>query len=65
MNMAGTRGRSSKVVKPRCRLDIRKHSLAHRIVDIWNGLDESIFAYDSINGYKNRIDNFLYGRGFI
>jgi ribonuclease P/MRP protein subunit RPP40 len=65
LNTAPTRGHSLKLIKPRCRLDIRKYSFAHRIIDIWNSLDESIIACDSINGFKGRIDKFLYGRGFI
>ena len=52
--MASTRGHSSKVVKPRCRLDTRTFSFAHRVVDSWNGLDESIIACDLIKGLKNR-----------
>jgi len=40
-------------------------SFAHRIIDVWNRLDESIIACDSINGFKNRIDKRLHGRGFI
>ena len=59
------RGHSLKIVKPRCRLDVRKFSFAHRVVDMWNSLDERIVACDSINGFKNRLDKFLYGRGFL
>ena len=55
--------RSLKVVKLICRLDIRRFSFAHCIVDIWNGLDESIIAQNSITGFKNRIDKFLHSRG--
>ena len=65
MNMASTRDHSLKVVKTRRCLDIRKFSFAHRIVNIWNGLDESIIVCDSINGFKNRIDKCLHGWGFI
>ena len=53
------------MVKPRCGLDIRRVSFAHHIVDIWNGLDESITACDSSDGFKNRIDTLLHGPGFI
>jgi len=52
LNQAHTRGHSLKLIKPRCRLDIRKFSFAHRIIDVWNSLDESIIACDSINGLK-------------
>ena len=62
---APTRGHTLKLVKPRCHLDIRKFSFAHRVVDMWNSLDDDIVACDSINGFKNRIDKLLNGRGFI
>ena len=65
LSTAPTRGHSWKLVKPRCRLDIRKFSFAHRVVDAWNSLDENIVACDSINGFKNRLDKFMQGRGFI
>ena len=65
VNTAPTRGHCLKLIKPRCHLDIRKYSFAHRIVDIWNSLDDNIIACDSINGFKCKIDRFLYGRGFI
>ena len=62
---APTRGHALKLVKPRCHLDIRKFSFAHRVVVMWNSLDDDIIACNSINGFKNRIDKFLNGRGFI
>ena len=58
---APTRGRTLKLVKPRSHLDNRKFSFAHRVIDTWNSLDESIIACNSINGFKNRIDKFLNG----
>ena len=65
LSTAPTRGHSLKLVKPRCRLDVRKFSFAHRVVDAWNSLDDSIVACDSINSFKNRLDKFMQGRGFI
>jgi len=65
LNTAPTRGHSLKLIKPRCHLDVRKYSFAHRVIDIWNILEENTIACDSINGFKVRIDKFLYGRGFI
>ena len=41
-----------KIVKPRCRLDVRKFSFAHRVVEMWNNLDDRIVACDSINSLK-------------
>ena len=65
LNTAPTRSHSLKLVKPRCRLEVRKYSFAHRVIDIWNSLDDNTIACDSLNGFKNRIDKFLIGRGFI
>ena len=41
-----SRGHSLKLLKPRCRLDIRKFLFVHRVIDIWNSLDESTIAYN-------------------
>jgi len=46
LNTAPTRGHSLKLVKPRCRLDVRKYSFAHLVVDVWNSLDENVIACD-------------------
>jgi hypothetical protein len=56
LNTAPTRGHSLKLVKPRCRLDVRKFSFAHRVIDIWNSLDENkTKACDSLISFKNRL----------
>jgi hypothetical protein len=60
-----TRGHSFKLFKTGCKLDCRKFAFAHRVVNIWNSLDKDVIACDSINGFKNRLDKFLKGRGFI
>jgi hypothetical protein len=65
LSTAPTRGHSLKLIKPRCRLDIRKFSFTHRVIDAWNSLDDNIVACDSINSFKNRLDKFMQGRGFI
>jgi len=65
LSTAPTRGHYLKLVKPTCKLDVRKLSFSHRVIEIWNSLDDTIVACDSINSFKNRIDTFLYGRGFI
>ena len=65
LNNTHTRGHSLKVYKPRCHLDSRKFAFSHRVVNVWNNLDDNIIACDSINGFKNRIDKYLKGRGFI
>ena len=63
LSRAHTRGHSLKLIKPRCRLDIRKFSFAHRVIEIWNSLDDSIIACDSINGFKIKINKFCMVEG--
>ena len=65
LSTAPTRGHFLKLVKPRCRLDVRKFSFAHRVLEMWNSLDDRIVACDSINIFLNRLDKFLYGRRFV
>jgi hypothetical protein len=54
LNNLLTRGHSLKLVKPRCRLDVRKISFAHWIVDVWNSLDNVTVACASTNRFKKR-----------
>jgi len=37
----------------------------HRVVDVWDSSDDNVIACDSLKGFKNRLDKFLHGRGFI
>ena len=51
---------SLPLVTSACRFGIRKFSFANRIVDLWNGLDESVVASDSIKGFKNSNDKHFF-----
>ena len=63
LSQAHTRGHSLKLIKPRCRLDIRTFSFAHRVIEIWNSLDDNIIACDSINGLKIKSISFCMVEG--
>jgi len=63
VNTALTKGHCLKLFKPRCHWDIRKYYFAHRIVDIWNSLDDSIVARDLINGFKGKLTSFCMVEG--
>ena len=41
-NNSRTRGHSAKIVKRRCRLDLRRHFFSQRVIDRWNRLDQSV-----------------------
>ena len=53
------RGHTLKVAKPRVRLDIRLHSVSHRVVNYWNNLPVEIVEYQSINNFKYKLSMFL------
>ena len=53
------RGHSLKLKKPHCRLDIKKFSFAHRVVDGWNRLPRVVVEGESINTFRSRLDNYM------
>jgi len=38
-------------------LCIKKYSFAVRVVNIWNGLPDSVISSNNVNTFKNRLDN--------
>ena len=51
-----TRGHSKTVAIRRIRTEIKKHSIAHRSVTIWNDLPENIVSSPTLNIFKRRLD---------
>ena len=62
---APTRGLTLKLIKPRCYLDIRKFSFAQGVLIHGTAWMEVLLHATQFNGFKNRIDKVLNGRGFI
>ena len=54
-----TRGHSERFTKKSSRLDVRKYSFSQRVVNEWNGLDQSSIDSSSLNVFKNRLDKYL------
>jgi len=38
--------------------DLRKYFFTSRVVNVWNCLSSFVIAADSVNCFKNRLDNF-------
>jgi hypothetical protein len=55
-NVKGTRGHSAKLVKIRCKGDIRRHFFSLRVVSRWNNLDDDTVTSRSINIFKSKLD---------
>ena len=54
-----TRGHSRKLVKNRCRLDLRKQFFSERVVSTWNGLGEDVVSAGSVNIFKKKLQREL------
>ena len=50
------RGHGQKIQKQRARLDLRKASFTHRVVDTWNLLPGAVVASETVNGFKNSFE---------
>ena len=51
-----TRGHGKKLKKERCIRDIKKYSFPHRVVNIWNGLEEDVVNAISVHKFKAELD---------
>ncbi len=51
-----TRGNRYKIIKKNCRLNIRKYSFTHRVVDIWNNLPDRVVTAKTVKSFENRLD---------
>ena len=58
-----TRGHKAALAKEQCRLDIRKYSFSHRVINEWNKLPNDCVNASSVNMFKNRIDIHLIRAG--
>ena len=54
-----TRGHGKKLKKFSCRLDLRKYSYSHRIIDKWNELPEDVVNSSSLEIFKKRLDKHM------
>ena len=59
LNPRISRGHKFKIIKPRARLDIKKYSFSHRVVEHWNNLPAMAVESDSINCFKGHVDRYL------
>jgi hypothetical protein len=54
-NTVRTRGHTAKVLKKRCKTDLRKFFFSERVIDRWNSLDQKCIEAESINAFKNNL----------
>ena len=51
-----TRGHELKLYTNRSRLDLRKNFFSQRVVSHWNNLPATVIKAESVNSFKNRLD---------
>jgi len=55
-NITNTSGHSAKIIKNRCRLELRRYFFSERVVDRWNSLPRDVINADSLNAFKGGLD---------
>jgi ribonucleases P/MRP protein subunit RPP40 len=51
-----TRGHALKLVKRRCKLQLRSNMLGYRMVNFWNSLPEDVVCSETVDVFKGRFD---------
>ena len=54
-----TRGHKATLVKERCRLNMRKYSFSHKMINGWNKLSNDCVNTNSVNTLKSKINRYL------
>ena len=53
---------ADNIMKPKSRLDIRKHFFSCRVVDDWNNLPDHVKKSGSVDDFKTNYDNYMAGK---
>ena len=61
---SGTIGHKAALGKELCRLDMRKYSFSHRVINEWNKLSNDCVNVSNVNMFKNRIDRYMIRAGY-
>jgi len=56
-NFHNTRGHSYKLETTRSRLELRRNFFSQRVTSHWNKLSEKVVQAETVNTFKNRLDN--------
>ena len=59
-----TRGHDYRIFKQHCIITSRLTFFTNRIVNQWNSLPQHVITSDSLNKFKNNLDQYLYEIGY-
>ena len=58
-----SRGHGKKLRKDNYRRDVKRNSFPHRVLDVWNELDEEVVCAETIHDFKTNLDKMRYRDG--
>ena len=53
-----TRGNQLKLYKCHCTVDVTKHYLSNRVVNVWNSLPDTVVTGASVLSFRRQLDKF-------
>jgi len=53
-----TRGNKFKLIQHHCHYDLRKFNFTNQVIPIWSSLSNRVVSADTVNTFKDRLDNF-------
>jgi len=53
-----TRGNRFRLIQRHYHYDLRKFNITDRVIPIWNSLSNCVVSVDTVNTFKNHLDNF-------
>jgi len=63
--MAATRGHNLRLHKFSVKYDLHKYYFTSRVVNVWNCVTSFFVSADSVNCFRNRLDNFWKNQDII
>lgn len=63
-NSRRLRGHTLKLIKPRVNSKLRLQFFSQRVITLWNRLPQSVIDAESVNTFKNRLDDYHKKNGF-
>ena len=64
LSTSDLRGHDYKLFKPRSHLLIRSKFFTHRIIDLWNSLPPHVINSQSVDAFKNNLDDYWTETGY-
>ena len=57
LNTSVARGHIQMILKQRCKKDMRKYNITHRLVNLWNELPNKVMELENILTFERNLDN--------